>query len=76
MATDSTHLLSGDTSIEGDTDMSAGSPDLGSVQLAASTPDATIPVNIPRGQQVVVVPVRPALSVTVNRTTYARSTRA
>jgi VCBS repeat-containing protein len=63
MATDSTHLLTGDTSVETDTDMSAGGPDLGSVQLAAASPDAPIPVNIPRGQQVVVIPVRPGQTI-------------
>jgi hypothetical protein len=63
MATDSTHLLTSDTSVESDTDMSAGSSDLGSVQLAAAAPDATIPVNIPRGQQVVVIPVRPGQTI-------------
>src|SRR5688572_24684595 len=63
MATDSTHLLPSDTSVASDTDMSAGGPDLGSVQLAAASPDATIPVDIPRGQQVVVVPVRPGQTI-------------
>jgi hypothetical protein len=63
MATDSTHLLPSDTSVDSDTDMSAGGPDLGSVQLAAASPDAPIPVNIPRGQQVVVIPVRPGQTI-------------
>src|SRR6185436_16135193 len=63
MATDSTHLLPGDTSIETDTDMSAGSSDLGSVQLAAATGDASISVNIPGGQKVVVVPVKPGQTI-------------
>ncbi|MBA4097943.1 MAG: hypothetical protein C0484_14410, partial [Rhodospirillum sp.] len=62
MATDSTHLLPGDTGIETDTDMSAGSSDLGSLQLAAATGDA-IPVNIPGGQQVVVIPVQPGQTI-------------
>src|SRR6185503_12978621 len=51
------------TSVEADTDMSAGSSDLGSVQLAAATGDAPIPVNVPGGQQVVVVPVKPGQTI-------------
>ena len=62
MATDSTHLLPGNSGGEADLDMAAGGPDLGSVQLAAAT-DAPIPVNIPRGQQIVVVPVRPGQTI-------------
>src|SRR5688572_7421806 len=63
MATDSTHLLPGDSSIGTDSDMSAGSPDLGSVQLAAAPADAPIPVNIPLGQQAVVIPVKPGQTI-------------
>src|SRR6185503_18613055 len=63
MATDSTHLLPGDTSVETDTDMSSGSPDMGGVQLAAASGDAPIPVQIPGGQQVVVIPVKPGQTV-------------
>jgi hypothetical protein len=63
MATDSTHLPSADTSIESDSDMSAGSLEMGSVQLAAASPDATIPVHLPQGKLIVVIPVKPGQTI-------------
>ena len=63
MATDFTHLLPSDTSVDSDTDMSAGGPDLSSVQLAAATGDAPKPVDIPNGQRVVVIRVEPGQTV-------------
>src|SRR5919108_1446988 len=62
MATDSTHLLPSETSVETDSDMSANGQEFGSVQLAAAT-DAPIPVNLPRGQQIVVIPVKPGQTI-------------
>src|SRR5262245_47172010 len=62
MATDSTHLLPGDTSVETDTDMASG-PDYSSLQLAAASPDAPIPVPLPQGKQVVVIPVKPGQTI-------------
>ncbi|WP_284736081.1 hypothetical protein, partial [Dongia deserti] len=49
-------------SVETDSDMAASGSDFGSVQLAAAT-DAPIPVNIPRGQQIVVIPVKPGQTI-------------
>ena len=63
MATDFTHLLPSDTSVDSDADMSAGGPDLSSVQLAAATGDAPKPVTIPNGQRVVVIRVEPGQTV-------------
>jgi hypothetical protein len=62
MATDSTHLLPSDTSVETDSDMASG-PDFASVQLAAATSDAPIPVKLPQGQQIVVIPVQPGQTI-------------
>jgi hypothetical protein len=62
MATDSTTLLPGETGFEADADMASG-PDYAGVQLAAASADAPIPVDIPRGQQVVVIPVQPGQTI-------------
>ena len=58
MATDSTHLLPSDTSVETDFDMAAGGPDFAGVQVAAATGDAPIAVKLPQGQQIIVIPVQ------------------
>ncbi|HEY3031156.1 MAG TPA: DUF5801 repeats-in-toxin domain-containing protein, partial [Bradyrhizobium sp.] len=59
MATDSTQLLPGDTSVEveSDSSMAGQAPDFASVQLAAATGDAPIPVKLPQGAKIVVIPV-------------------
>ena len=62
MATDSTHPLTGDTSVQSESDMAASGAEFGSVQLAAAA-DAPIPVDVPRGQQIAVIPVRPGQTI-------------
>src|SRR6185436_381734 len=62
MATDSTHLLPSDTSGETNSDMAAG-PDYSSIQLAAASGDAPIPVKLPHGNQIVVIPVKPGQTI-------------
>ncbi|HET6159247.1 MAG TPA: DUF5801 repeats-in-toxin domain-containing protein [Dongiaceae bacterium] len=62
MATDSTHLLPGDTSVETDTDMANGQ-DFAGVQLAAASADAPIPVKLPQGAKIVVIPVKPGQTI-------------
>ncbi|HEX6121382.1 MAG TPA: hypothetical protein VFZ03_18190, partial [Dongiaceae bacterium] len=58
MATDSTHLQPSDARAETDTDMAGQAPEFASVQLAAATGDAPIPVKLPHGnQKIVVIPV-------------------
>ena len=63
MATDSTHLLPSDTSVEADSDMAGSAPDFASVQLAAASGDAPIPVKLPHGNQIVVIPVKPGQTI-------------
>jgi hypothetical protein len=58
MATYTTHLQPSDARAETDTDMAGQAPDFASVQLAAATGDAPIPVKLPQGnQKIVVIPV-------------------
>src|ERR1051325_2364042 len=65
MATDSTQLLPSDTSIESDSDssMAGAMPDFASVQLAAATGDTPVPVHLPQGAKIVVIPVKPGQTI-------------
>jgi hypothetical protein len=65
MATDSTHLPSSDTGLESDSDfsMAGQSPDFASVQLAAATGDTPVPVHLPQGAKIVVIPVKPGQTI-------------
>src|SRR5689334_5184411 len=57
MATDSANLLQGGSSLAADSDMSGGELDLTQVQLAQV--EGAQPVELPKGSQVVMVPVHP-----------------
>ena len=63
MATDSTHLLPSDTSVETESDMAGNAPDFGSVQLAAASGDAPISVQLPQHAPVIVIPVKPGQTI-------------
>src|SRR5262245_42693383 len=63
MATDSTHVQSGEPSVETGSDMAAGGQDFGSVQLAAAKNDAQVSVDIPKGQKIVRIPVAPGQTI-------------
>ena len=61
MATDSTILPQGEAHLDSDTDMSGSELDLTSVQLAQV--EGAQPVELPRGNQVVLVPVQPGQTI-------------
>ncbi|HEV8391271.1 MAG TPA: DUF5801 repeats-in-toxin domain-containing protein, partial [Dongiaceae bacterium] len=63
MATDSTHLLPSDASVETDSDMAAAGANFADVQLAAATGDAPTPVKLPQGAKTVVIPVKPGQTI-------------
>jgi Mg-chelatase subunit ChlD len=62
MATDSTNLPQGELNF--DADMNGGE-EFGAVQLAQVTADAGQPVQLPAGQAVILVPVRPGQTLTL-----------
>jgi len=57
MATDSTNLPQGEANTDASTDMAGSELDLAGVQLAQV--EASQTVNLPKGNQVVLIPVQP-----------------
>ena len=63
MATDTTQLLPSDTSVETDSDMTGGTSDFASVQVAAASGDAPISVQLPQHAPIIVIPVKPGQTI-------------
>jgi VCBS repeat-containing protein len=63
MATDSTLLSAGHITADADHGAVDNDMDFGSVQLAAAKPEGTVPVQLPQGQQIVVIPVQPGQTI-------------
>src|SRR5262245_8660232 len=59
MATDSTNITHSDTGIETNSDMAGGTADFASVQLAAASGDKPIEVKLPKGNEIIRIPVKP-----------------
>src|SRR5690606_10473705 len=65
MATDSTNVPQGELNFDAGSDMAGNELEFGAVQLAQVTADAGQPVQLPQGQQVVLVPVQPGQTLTL-----------